>query len=128
MPSLRSAWEPFDLGCRAAAYSNGDTVKVQVPVPFAGTIKEVWVGALTTVTTGGGIVALAKGSTNILSASNVDLQSGLTAGTAALQTLAANGQTLKVAAGDILSALWTLTTVGSFDGGACRVYIEPDNW
>ena len=121
MPSLRSSWIPLDLGLQGAT-----TAVKEVAVPVAGVVKEVWVGAQVLATTG--TCAVAKGTINLLTATNVNLASDIAAGVAASQTLATAATTLRVAAGNIIVATWTINTAGSFTGGACLVWIEPDIW
>lgn len=125
MPTPRSAWIPVDLGLGMdnADIANGDVVVVARPACHAGTIREVWVVADALPTAG--TVAFAKGSTNILSDTNVNLAS-LTADTAAAQTLSTNAQALRVAETDMLKATWTFTTIGSGDGFGAIVWVEPD--
>ncbi len=126
MPTPRSSWVYVDLSPSIAVANTA--VLVAKPSPVAGTIKEVWVGINTVLTTGGGVVAVAKGAANILSATNVDLQSGVTAATPAKATLTTAQSTLKVAAGDLLKATWTLTTAAITNAATCLVAVEPDLW
>lgn len=126
MPTLRSSWVYVDLS-PTISVANNDRLVVK-PVPVAGTVKEVWVSVNTAVTTGGGLVAVAKGSTNLLSATNVDLQADLSAATPSSRTLTTNTASLKVATTDVLKATWTLTTIASTNSVGCLVAIEPDVW
>lgn len=124
MPTPRSGWLLLALGLQGASSAVRNAA-----VPCAGTVKEIWVGAQVLMTTGN--VAVAKGAINLLSATNVSLAASggdVSAGVAASQTLATAATTKRVAAGDILVATWTVTTAGSFVGGACSVLIEPDTW
>lgn len=124
------SWLWFDLSTRHKL-ANADSVRADAIMPVAGTIKSVIVGGIAALTTGGGVLGVYKYvgtvSTNILSAATVDLQSGVTAGVAAAQTLTTAPTTLRVAAGNVLEAVWTLTTVGS-TGHSCLVAVEPDYW
>lgn len=127
MPTQRSSWVYVDLSPQVAVANTNWLVAK--PAPVTGTIKEVWLGINTLLTTGGGIVAVSKNSLNILSATNVDLQADLTAATPESQTLAANAATLRVVAGtDMLKAAWTLTTAAITNAASCIIAIEPDLW
>lgn len=125
------SWLWFDLSPKSALASTVNQ-KAAVPVPVAGTIKEVWVGGMTTLTTGGGTLGVYKYvgtvSANVLSAATVDLQSGITAGVPAKATLTTAPTTLRVAAGDMLLASWVLTTVVTTNAHTVMVAVEPDNW
>ena len=81
-------WYKVELSLRMdnADIADEDAVIVAGNVPFAGTIKQAWCGAAVLPTTA--TLALAKGSTNILTDTTVDVVAP-TAGTAASQTLAA---------------------------------------
>ena len=120
-------WYKVELSLRMdnADIADEDAVIVAGNVPFAGKIKEAWCGAAVLPTTA--TLALAKGSTNILTDATVDV-AALTAGTAAKQTLAAGVASLRVAAGDMLTATWTFTVIGPGDGFAAQVWIEPDEF
>jgi hypothetical protein len=96
--------------------------------PCNGVIKQARVAINTKLTTGGGTLALAKGSVNILSATNVDLQADLANATSELVDLSANEQDLKVTAGDLLKATWTLTTNAVTNAALCEIAIEPSTW
>ena len=131
MPTINSAWIYVDLGITVQATDVGAVVRV-APAPVAGTIKKVIVGMNTLLTTGGGTLAVAKGSTNILSSTTYSLASAaspdLVAATPEEATLSASATALKVAALDQLKATWTLTTATIGYGGTCVVVIEPDYW
>jgi len=118
MPGPRTSWLVFDLNLQGAT-----TATVETVIPFAGLIQEVWVGTAVIPTTG--TLAIAKAGTNILSATNVNL-AALAAGVGASQTLATANTTKRVAAGNVLKATWTISSAGSFVGGSCHVFIEPD--
>jgi hypothetical protein len=124
MASLKGSWVWIDL---SAAPSAADASQlVAKPVGVDGVVAEVWLSINTVLTTGGGIVTVHKtGAVNLLSATNVDLQSGLTAGTAASQVLTTATAALKVLSTDTLKAGWTLTTAAITNGFGCRVAIEP---
>ena len=116
----------LSLGMDNADLANADAVIVAGICPLPGTIKQVWVGGIVLPTAG--TCALAKGSTNILTATNVNLASGISVGVAASQTLAAGAGALRVAAGNMLTATWTFGTIGTGDGFAAEVWIEPDEF
>lgn len=125
------SWLWFDLSPKGALASTKD-IEAGVPMPVAGTIKEVWVGGKTTLTTGGGTLGVYKYvgtvSANVLSAATIDLQSGITAGVPAKATLTTAPTTLRVAAGNMLVASWILTTVVTANDHTCLVAVEPDVW
>jgi hypothetical protein len=138
MSSPKSGWREYDLGIKIVETKLADTdvVRVCVPVGKAGLVKEVWVGLTVIPTTGN--VAIAKSAAtnvNLLTATNVDMASATTtlvAFTAANQTLAAGVADLRVAAGDMLTAVWTLTNITTGGGVpnvfACTICIEHDEW
>lgn len=122
MPGPLSTWVAYDLSLPAAATGYKEAV-----VRAAGTVKEVWVGSNVLMTAGN--VAVAKGSTNLLAETNVDLAASggdVAAGVGEAITLATGNAALRVAAGDILKATWTVTTAGNFVAGSCIVWVEPD--
>ncbi len=128
MPSQKSTWRWIDLSPQVAVANTN--VLVEKPVPFAGVIKEAWLVINTILTTGGGVAALAKSSTNILSATNVNLGShttpDVTAATPKSLTLSTSTMDLKVATTDVLKATFTLTTAAITNAIGCLVAIEPD--
>lgn len=130
MPTPRSAWRWVDLS-PSIAVANTD-VLVAKPAVCTGTIKEVWVGINTVLTTGGGTLAVAKGSATILSSSTYNLGAAATpdlvAATPESATLTTATSTLKVAQGDLLKATWVLTTAAITNAASCLVAIEPDSW
>ena len=131
MPSLRSAWVAFDLGCKMdnADIADGDVNTICVPMPFAGTIKEVWVTADILPTTATLTIEKAVGAVDVsVLLATCAPQTDLTANVAASVALATNKKTLKVAAGDMLRATWTFTTIATGDGFGCLVMVEPDTW
>jgi hypothetical protein len=123
MPSPRNTWVPVSLGLQGAS-----TAAREGTAGMSGVIKQITAG--TAVLPTAGTLALAKVagsvSTNVLKETNEDL-AALTAGVAKNLTLAEANETLRVKATDILKATWTVTTAGSFVGGSCVVWIEPDN-
>ncbi len=122
MPGLRTSWIALDLG-----YSGTTTGYREAAVPVNGTIMEAWAGSNVLPTAG--TLAVAKGSTNILASTNINLASSggnLTAGVASSLALATANSARRVSAGDVLKATWTITTAGSFVGGSCIVFVEPD--
>ena len=130
MPTINSAWVYVDLSPKIAVANTNEIIAK--PAGVAGTIKQIWIGINTVLTTGGGIVAVAKGSTNVLSSPTYNLGAAATpdlvAATPELATLAANANSLKVAATDWLKATWTLTTAAITNAAACIVVVEPDYW
>jgi len=132
MPSPRGSWYPLDLSIKAdeVDLANGEVVVVSGIVPAAGTVVEIWVGLSILPTTA--TLAVAKGGVTLLSAATTDLSSSTvyTVHTASQMTLASGG-VKKVAAGDMLTATWTLTSItvaGADDLFLCTVLIEPDVW
>lgn len=128
MPTPRSAWVYLDLG---TTIDVADKNKIEIAAaPVAGTIKEVWIGINTLLTTSGGTLAIAKGSANVLSSTTYNIAAGgdLTAATPESATLTTAGSTLKVAAGDQFKATYVLTTAASGNAATVIVAIEPDIW
>ena len=111
----------------AVANQNQTIVK---PAPVAGTIKEVWIGINTLLTTSGGTLAVANGTANVLSSATYNLGNAgdLAAGVHESATLTTNTAALKVAAGDQIKATWVLTTAAITIGAACLVALEPAVW
>ena len=128
MPTQRSSWIWVDLSPTIAVANQNQTIVK--PAPVAGTIKEVWIGINTILTTGGGTLAVANGSANVLSSTNYNLGSAgdLAAGVHEAATLNTNTANLRVAAGGQLKATWVLTTAAITNGAACLVALEPDLW
>lgn len=130
MATPRAAWRYVDLSADVGT-ANNDRLVLK-PAPCAGTIKECWVGINTVLTTGGGTLAVAKAGVNILSSTTYNLGDGATpdlvAATPEKATLTTKESTLKVAAGDALTATWVLTTAASTNAVCCLVAIEPDEW
>lgn len=132
MPTPRGAWYPLDLSIKAdeADLANGEVVVVSGIVPTAGTVVEIWVGLSILPTTA--TLAVAKGGVTLLSAATTNLASSAvyTVHTASQMTLASGG-VKKVAAGDMITATWTLTSItvaGADDLFLCTVLVEPDVW
>lgn len=130
MPTPEGSMKWVDLGI-SVPVANVDKIVIQ-PAPVAGTIKSIWVGINTVLTTAGGTLAVAKGSANLLSAATYALGAAetpdLVAATPELAVLTTVSGNLKVAAGDLLKATWVLTTAAVTNAGICLVGIEPDNW
>lgn len=130
MSTPRSAWRWVDLSVSPAVANQAQLVIK--PSPCAGTIKEVWIGINTVLTTGGGTLAVAKAGASIISSSTYNLGAAATpdlvAQTCESATLTTAGSTLKVAQGDLLSATWTLTTAAVTNAATCMIAIEPDTW
>lgn len=83
-------------------------------------------------TTGTLAVAKLAGATasNLLTAASVDLASGISAGVGAAQALSVAAPALKVAAGNMLRATWTLSDITVTDDAVftCIVGVDPDGW
>lgn len=142
MPTPRGAWYSIDLSIKQdeVDLSNGEVVVVGGICPWAGTVKEVWVGLSILPTTG--TLAVAKSNqvggtagtaVSLISAATTDLSSATvyTVHTASQMTLSSSTEVLKVAAGDILTATWTLTSItvaGADDLFLCTVLVEPNVW
>jgi len=131
MPTTKSAWIWLDLSPYTTA-ADVSTVTVK-GVPVAGTIKSIQLGVNAVLTTGGGIVAVAKGSVNVLSSTTYNLGAAATpdlvAATPEFATLTTAKTSLKVAAGDLLKATWTLTTFAATTNAiTLLIGIEPDSW
>jgi hypothetical protein len=138
MSTPRAGRHFYDLGikCTETMLADTNVVRVLAPVIAAGVVKEVWVGLTVIPTTGN--VAIAKSAAtnvNLLTATNVDMASATTtlvAHVAASQTLGTGVQNMRVAAGDMLSAVWTLTNITTGGGVPntfnCTVITEPDTW
>lgn len=118
----------FDLGIKMTANdeSNGDVVTVTVAPGFAGTV--VGIRVIMPVLPTAATLAIAKGTTNLLTATNLDLAADIVAATVKTATLSTSNLALKFAATDYFSATWTLTTVGSMTGAGCTVIVEPDEF
>jgi hypothetical protein len=132
MATPYSAHYLLDLGikCDEADLADGDVVVIGAICPYAGIIKAVWAGIRVAPTTA--TLAVAKSAStnvNVLAAATVNVAT-LVAHTAASQTLATTGTSLRVAAGNMLVATWTLTDLTATDdaGYSCTVVIEPDVW
>jgi hypothetical protein len=139
MPSPRGNWYTIDLSIRQDEddLADGEVIVIGGIVPLAGVVKEVWLGLSIKPTTG--TVAVTKQATtpvSLLSAATVDLSSITAFPTATLyqgvkQTLSTSGAALRVAAGNILTATWTLTdiTLQTVDQAfTCTVLVEADVW
>lgn len=134
MPTPRSRWVAIDLSPKMdnAEYGNGDVVHVTWPIPWDGIIQEAWyaVGDMFD----GGHLQLHKfvssaSSVNLLTTANVSISSNvISANTASMLTLSANTQQRRVAPGQVLKAIWTITSVGTGDGLSCVVWVEPSQW
>jgi hypothetical protein len=137
MPSGRGNWYAVDLSYKGdqVDLANGEVIVVGGIVPFAGVVKEVWVGQTILPTTG--TIAVTKQATTpvtLLSGATVDLTSTTifsAVHTAVQQTLSTSGAAVAVAAGNILTATWTLTSItvaGADDLYTCTVLVESDAW
>ncbi len=134
MPTPRySAIYMLDLGLKydGADMTDGDIVNVAAICPFAGTIKEIWAGTGKTLATDlqlTGVYKAASTAVQLLAAAK-DLE-GFTVNVAQSVTLTTSTPNLKVAAGNILFATYTLTDITTTDDSAvcCTVVIEADEW
>jgi hypothetical protein len=131
MPSLRSGYVYFDLGVHQdvqVEIGDGDAILVCVPVPFACTVKEIWACADVLSADGTLTVENAVGTidTSLLSAT-CDIDGDLTVNVGKSLTLAGSAA-LRLAAGNMLRATWTLTDIDSADGLSCIVVVEPSTW
>lgn len=126
MPSPKGAWKYVDLSPDMAVANQSEIVIKAAPCD--GVIKQVRVAINTTLATGGGTLAVAKGSVNILKETNVDLQADLANATSELVDLSETEQDLKVTEGDLLKATWTLTTNAVTNAALCEIAIEPAEW
>lgn len=142
MPTPRGSWYTLDLSIKEdqADVADNDVVVVGAICPWAGEVKEIWVGESILPTTATLAVSKANqvGGTagtpvTLLSAATTNLASSTvyTAHTASQMTLTTSTESLKVAAGDILYATWTMTDItlaGADDIFCCSVLIEPNVW
>lgn len=134
MPTPFAARRYFDLGikCDEADLADNDVVISGVTVPFNGTVAEVWAGCSVLPT--GGTLAVAKlagaTATNLLTAASVNLASDIVAGVGEACALATTAISLRVEAGNMLRATWTLTDITVTDDSifTCIVGVDPDNW
>lgn len=127
MATLRQARYYLDLGikCDEADLADTDVVVTGAICVLAGTVKAIWVGTNTLPTTG--TLAVHKSAAtgvNLLSDTTLNLATGLTAYVGASQTLSTNGSALKVAAGDIITATWTLTNITATDDAVFSAIVE----
>jgi hypothetical protein len=120
MPSPSGNWKPFHLDHVVAT-----TNTVYACPGIAGIIRQITFFAPVIASTG--TLALSKNTLNILTATNIDLNAA-TGTTPAAQTLAASTAPLTITATDYLKAVWTISSAGSYAGGACTVWIEPFDW
>jgi hypothetical protein len=134
MPSPRySASYLLDLGLKydGADMTDGDIVNIAAICPYAGVIKAIWAGtglALATDLALTGVYKAATTPVQLLSA-GVDLE-GYTVNVAQSVALTATTPNLKVAAGDIIFATYTLSdiTAGADSAVCCTVVIEGTEW
>jgi hypothetical protein len=123
-----------DLGLKADGVdiADADIVVISGICPIAGTIKEIWAGVGKTLPTDAALNVYKAGTTDaslLTGGTAVDLE-GFTVNVAQSLTLVAGSATLRVAAGDMLSAVYTMTDITAGDDAAfaCVVIIEPDVW
>lgn len=123
----------LDLGLKydGADMTDGDIVNVAAICPFAGTIREIWVGIGKTLPTDlelTGVYKAASTAVQLLAAAE-DLE-GYTVNVAQSVTLTTSTPNLKVSAGNILFATYTLTDITVTDDTAvcCTVIIDANEW
>ena len=121
MPTPFSAWIPVHM-----SYTGTTTATVYATPGIAGTVKQITVGVPVVMTTG--TIAPFKAGSVALATALSAATDGVAAGVAENMVLATVGQTLKIAATDVLSVTWTVTSAGSFVGGGCTIWIEPNTW
>jgi len=142
VPTPRGAWYSLDLSIKEdqADVANSDVVVVGGICHKAGTVKEILVGETILPTTA--TLAIYKNNqvsgtagtpVTLLSAATTELASATvyTAHAASAMTLSTSHESLQVAAGDILTATWTMTSItlaGADDLFCCTVLIEPNVW
>lgn len=124
----------LDLGLKydGVEMTDSDVAVVAGICPYAGTIKAIWAGVGGALPTDTALNVYKAGATDaslLTGGTAVDLE-GFTVNVAQSLTLVAGNATLRVAAGDMLTAVYTLTdiTVGDDAAFACTVVIEPDEW
>ena len=126
----------LDLGIKydGADMVDGDYANVSCVVPFAGKIKECWIGTQA-LPTAGDFYLVKNATTDIalLATSPFVLDAATTtlvAKTAKSLTLTTSTPYLTVAAGDMLTGTWYLEdiTVGDDAALCCTVVIEADAW
>jgi len=120
MPTPKGNWKPFHLDHVVAT-----TNTVYACPGIAGTIRQVTCMAPVIAATG--TLAVTKNTLNVLAAATVDLNAAAIT-TPANQTLATSEAPLTITATDYLKAVWTISSAGSYAGGACTVWIEPFDW
>ena len=120
MPSPTGNWKPFHLDHTVAT-----TNTVYCCPGIAGIVRQVTTFAPVVASTG--TLAVSKGTQNLLAAATVDLNAAAST-TPANQTLATSTAPLTITATDYLKAIWTISSAGSYAGGACTVYVEPFEW
>jgi hypothetical protein len=134
MPTpLFSGSYTLDLGlkCDGADIADGDIVNVAAICPFAGKITAIWAGtglALGTDVELTGVYKAATTPVQLISAA-VDLED-YTVNVAQSVTLTTTTPNLRVAAGNILFATYTLTNITEAADAAfcCTVIIAADEW
>jgi hypothetical protein len=126
-----------DLGLKVdgADMTDSDVVNVAGICHLAGTIKEIWLGVGKVLPTDTAVNVYKAASTNIsllTGGTAVDLDSGgtYTVNKGTKLTLTSSVGNLKVAAGDMLIATYTMTDITAGDDAAfcCTVIIEANTW
>lgn len=122
MPTPKAGWIPVQLGCDLAT----DTTTYACP-GVTGTVVQITVG-VPAVATSYTSFAVYKNAELLTASKALTTAGGFVAGTAQNLTLVTGEKTLRIAPTDILSALWDVNSAGSYVGGGCTVWIEPDTW
>jgi len=122
MPTPRVGWVPVQLDCDLAT----DSLVYGCP-GVAGTVVQVTVGVPVVATTYTGFNVY-KNAVTLIAQQLLTTAGGYVGGTAKNVTLVTTPTSLRVAATDILSANWNVNSAGSYVGGGCTVWIEPDVW
>lgn len=122
MPTPRATWIPVDLSMQGTS-----TINMEAVAGVAGRIMQITAGTAVKPTAGTLALSKVRGSvsTNICKDTSLDLAT-LTNGSAANLVLPDAVEDVRLLATDVLKAVWTITTAGSFVCGGCTVWIEPD--
>ena len=139
MPTPMGSWYDIDLGIKQDEddAANAEVVITGGCVPWAGTVKEIWVGLNVVLTTGTlAVVKCASTDISLLAAATANLASTTTFPAATLfkgvkMALTTETTALHVNAGDMIRATWTITsfTAQTIDQTfTCLVRIEPEVW
>ena len=119
MPTPKAGWVPVQLNCDLAT----DTITYGCP-GITGTVKQITVAIPTLPTSG--VLDVYKNAEKLCT--QINMATTVVAGVAEDATLVTTVKVLRIAATDVLSANWNVGTAGSYVGGGCTVWIEPDTW